>query len=269
MTERCVLGIIVLVAVRATNLKWRAINLARHRGWEIRRFDPFSSLGAYLCKIVFPYLGVNCVLDVGANVGSFALDLRNNGYDGQIISFEPTSRSFGILHDRAAADAKWSVHNVALGQSERSATINVMRDTHYSSLLSPLRIGVEDFAKNGNTVDHAETVEVRRLDGLFSEVTVGIDHPRVYLKMDTQGWDLEVFEGAGASLESVVALQSELSIRALYEGMPDFRTALSTYEGRGFHVSSLFPVARDSQLRLAEFDCIMVRSALDRPSVHP
>jgi FkbM family methyltransferase len=259
-----VLGIIVVVRTR--NLKWTAINLARRRGWEIRRFDPFSSLGAYLSCIVFPHLGVNCVLDVGAHAGAFALDLRNNGYDGEIISFEPTSSSFAILRDRAAVDAKWSVYNVALGQSEGSATINVMRDTHYSSLRSPLRIGVEDFEVNGNSVDHVETVEVRRLDGLLSEVTAAIDHPRVFLKMDTQGWDLEVFEGAGASLESVVGLQSELSIRALYEGMPDFRTALSTYEARGFHISSMFPVGRDGQLRLAEFDCIMVRSPPGSPS---
>ena len=258
--------IAIIVSVRTRNLKWVAINFARRRGWEIRRFDPFSSLGAYLRYIVFPYLGVNCVLDVGAHVGEFAMDLRNSGYEGQIISFEPTSSSFGILHDRAAADAKWSVYNVALGQSEGSATINVMRDTHMSSLRSPLRTGLDEFENNGNTVDHVETVEVRRLDGLFSEVTAGIDNPRVFLKMDTQGWDLEVFEGAGASLEFVVGLQSELSISALYEGMPDFRSALSAYEGRGFHVSSMFPVARDGRLRLIEFDCIMVRSAPDRPS---
>jgi FkbM family methyltransferase len=257
-----------IVVVRTRNLKWGAINFTRRHGWEIRRFDPFSSLAAYLRYIVFPYLGVNCVLDVGAHAGGFAMDLRKNGYDGQIISFEPTSSSFAILHDRAAEDAKWSVYNIALGRTEGSAMINVMRDTHYSSLRSPLRIGVEDFEENGNSVDHVETVEVRRLDGLWSEVTAGIDHPRVFLKMDTQGWDLEVFEGGGAGLESVVGLQSELSIRALYEGMPDFRTALSTYEARGFHVSSMFPVGRDRQLRWAEFECIMVRSAPDSPSPH-
>jgi FkbM family methyltransferase len=41
--------------------------------------------------------GINLVLDVGANVGQFGLSLRNRGYAGQIMSFEPVSDAFNEL----------------------------------------------------------------------------------------------------------------------------------------------------------------------------
>lgn len=249
----------------ADKLKWSAINLSRRLGWEIRRFDPSSLLADYLRYILFPHLGVNCVLDVGAHVGEYATGLRNSGYDGHIISFEPVLRSFEVLESLAAADPKWSVYNVALGAVDECTNINVMRGTNFSSLRSPLSVGVEDFEDYGNVVDVVEKVDVRRLDGLLPLITREIDNPQVFLKMDTQGWDIEVLSGAGASLDAVVGLQSELSIRPLYGGMPDFRAALSIYEDRGFVVSSLYPVGRDRQLRLAEFDCILIRSAPGEP----
>jgi FkbM family methyltransferase len=246
--------------MQRNQLKWAVLSFLRRGGWDVRRFDAFRTLEDYLSYILFPYLGVDCVLDVGAREGEFAQSLRNSGYRGHIVSFEPVSASFKILQARASADPKWHVRNVALGSEEGVAEINVMRGTNYSSLRSPQTTGAEDFQDFGNVVDHTETVRVRRLDGMFAEATGPVRNPRVFLKMDTQGWDLEVFKGAGTSLDHVVGLQSEMSIRPLYHDMPDFRTALSTYEAGGFVVSGVYAVGRDTHLRMAEFDCVMLRA---------
>jgi FkbM family methyltransferase len=243
-----------------TQLKFAFLRFFRRHGLDVRRFDAFRTLDDYLSYLLFPHLGVNCVLDVGAREGEFALSLRNSGYHGQIVSFEPVASSFGVLSQRAHADPAWAVHNLALGSEDTVTEINVMRGTNFSSLRAPRRDGVEDFEEFGNVVDHTETIRIRRLDDVFADVTSMVPEPRVFLKMDTQGWDLEVFKGAGASLDHVVGLQSELSIRPLYEGMPDLDTALSTYQSSGFVVSGVYAVGRDTQLQLAEFDCVMLRA---------
>ncbi len=249
--------------MQASRLKTGAIRLARRCGWDIRRFNPYLSAADYLGAVVFPQLSVDCVLDVGAHYGEFAQRIRDSGYDGRIISFEPIASNFERLEQNASADSRWSVHNIALGRTDEHASMNVMQNTVFSSLRSPLSVGVEEFGDYGNIVDRQETIEVRSLDGIFAALTTGIAARRVFLKMDTQGWDLDVVAGAATSLESVVALQSEMSIRPLYDDMPDYRTALSIYEQLGFAISSLYPVAWDRALRVVEFDCIMVRTAQD------
>jgi hypothetical protein len=61
-----------------------------------------------------------------------------------------------------------------------------------------------------------QTVEVNRLDGVFDSVCQGIDRPRVFLKMDTQGSDLEVFGGSTGCLENIGGLQTEVSLVPMY-----------------------------------------------------
>jgi hypothetical protein len=96
---------------------------------------------------------------------------------------------------------------------------------------------------------------------LFDRLCGNIPHPRVLLKTDTQGWDLEVIEGARGCLHHVVAVQAELSVRPIYEGQPDWRTELAALEHDGFTPVHLATVTRDASLRVVEFDYLGVRSA--------
>ncbi len=87
---------------------------------------------------------------------------------------------------------------------------------------------------------------------------------RPYLKMDTQGFDLEVVRGATETLRVVPVLQTEVSVRPLYAGMPDYITSIRTLEERGFELSGLFPVVYDTSFRVVEFDCVMANRCLRR-----
>lgn len=64
----------------------------------------------------------------------------------------------------------------------------------------------------------AETVEVRRLDGVWDDCLAGVERPVVLLKIDTQGFDHEVIAGAGACIERVMRYR-QVSIKPVYEGM--------------------------------------------------
>jgi hypothetical protein len=86
---------------------------------------------------------------------------------------------------------------------------------------------------------------------------------RLYLKLDTQGYDLEVLRGAARSLERVVALQSEIAFVPLYAGMPSWRESFERIEALGFAPSGIFSVTREPSLRLVEADCVFVRAQPD------
>jgi FkbM family methyltransferase len=195
-------------------------------------------------------LQINCVIDVGANRGQFASELRGLGFAGRIVSFEPVAREFAILSERFAHDPRWTGHRIALGRESMRTTINVPRLTVRSSLLNPL---------NRQAGMAVEEIEVRRLDQLFASIVDGMARPRVFLKMDTQGYDLAVFEGAAQCVAQIVGLQSELSVKPIYEGMPHYIEALAAYEAAGFELQNLSVVSRTREGGLLELNCFMKR----------
>lgn len=211
---------------------------------------------------------VNCVLDVGSNVGQYGLALRRAGYEGRIASFEPLPHLLERLEETAAGDPRWHVYPVALGREDGETEMTVVSGT-LSSLLPPSEFG----KRRHKRFDSAQTknVSVRRLDGMLDEVLAGIDEPRPYLKLDTQGYDLEVFRGLGDRAREFVGMQSEVALVRVYAGMPRMAEALDVYESAGFEVTGMFPVSRDARTaRVTEFDCVMVRAdsasdALARP----
>jgi hypothetical protein len=101
-------------------------------------------------------------------------------------------------------------------------------------------------------------VEVRRLDAILPKLLAGIESPRVFLKMDTQGFDNEVVEGASGCLDQVLGVQSEISVIPLYNGMPHYTESLALYERLGFALVDLFVVNRQDGFVL-EYDCVMAR----------
>src|SRR5665213_2689705 len=60
--------------------------------------------------------GIQAVIDVGGNVGGYGAELREYGYSGRIISFEPTAQAYEKLAARAKADPKWIVSKTAIGE---------------------------------------------------------------------------------------------------------------------------------------------------------
>ncbi|QIK66323.1 FkbM family methyltransferase [Nocardioides sp. HDW12B] len=217
-------------------------------------------LGEQHVGIVLRRLGINVVLDVGANRGQYGRALRAAGYAGRIVSFEPVPASAEVLEERTADDPDWQVHRCALGAEETTLDIHVGKGQGRLSSLLP----ASDFGREWNPrIDTTTTlaVPVRRLDGLLDEVLAGVEDPRIYLKLDTQGFDLQAFAGAGDRIDEVLAMQSEVSLVPLYESMPHVTEQLATYERAGFGLTGIFPVVRDGRtMRIIEFDAMMVRA---------
>ena len=195
-------------------------------------------------------LQVDLVLDVGANIGQFGCDLRGIGYNSWIVSFEPSPKEFRQLSSLVAQrDDKWLAVEMALSSREGDAELNIAGDSSNNSF----------FQLHGE-VSPTVTVQTRRLDTQFDDLIFKTKASRVFLKMDTQGFDLEVFRGAGEHIRRVVGLMSEVSVRPLYPGMPHYIDSLREYEAAGFALHSLYPVSVTSHGSVIEYNCVMLRS---------
>ncbi len=206
---------------------------------------------------LFKALDINVVLDVGGNTGQYGKMLRQIGYQGRIVSFEPVPECYETL--RSMADERWEVHNVALGSENSRIDLNITQASAFTSFLHPNDYARQIRGKEVPVVDIRQ-VDVRVLDDMLPEIlssTKG-ESFRVFLKMDTQGYDLNVFQGASDSLDLICGLQSEISIIPLYEKMPDYIEAITTFRKKGFELTGLYPVTRDhDSLFLVELDCVM------------
>lgn len=223
-----------------------------------RRTEVWFSYRAQLTWIIERF-GIDLVIDVGANEGQFARNLRRF-YSGEIISFEPVSSAFEKLTAIASADPHWHVHKLALGSQEGTGIINVSRETKFSSLLKANDYCVRRFG-DGTVGTREEAVSIYTLDKLLDEVALDVEGKHLFVKMDTQGYDTEVFKGLGNKLQHVAALQSEVSLIPVYENMPHWTESIAVYERAGFGVVGMFPVVWDSG-RVIEYDCLLTRVGL-------
>ncbi|MEB3160914.1 MAG: FkbM family methyltransferase [Synechocystis sp.] len=209
-------------------------------------------------KTILKQYQINTVLDVGANEGQFVEELRRIGYGGKIISFEPISTVFAQLAKKAKNDPNWDIYNLALGEENTEKSIYISDYTVFSSFLKT-NTWCEDNLNHDALAQKEELVIVRRLDNILPEIIQSLDQARIYLKLDTQGYDLQVFAGTEKLRKLILALQSEMSILPIYEGMPHVTQSITVYEKAGFEIAGMYPVSLDnSTLRVIEFDCLMV-----------
>jgi FkbM family methyltransferase len=247
------------VIVRRSKQLVRA--LLRRFGFDIVRYLPKRRLK------ILEDAGITVVLDVGANIGQYACALRDDGFAGRIVSFEPLADAFARLSERAARDPRWECRQLALGYVDREATINVAADRACSSLL-PVRERHSSASPDWAFVGH-EPVVLRRLDTVCPELLAQGDRP--YLKLDVQGLELEVLRGSQASLERIQALETELSLDWIYDGQSLLPEVAGYLYERGFRLVWIERILNDPLTdHLLQVDAIFMRDpgsvSVPRPS---
>ncbi len=224
-------------------------------------YKPNDSIFNEHLKQVFKRFNVACVLDVGANDGAYAESLRKGvGYEGWIHSFEPLPARREELLRKSANDPRWVIHTCALGAESGEAEFNVAADDVFSSFLAP-DAGQPEKYTHSNRISEKVKVKVSTVAEVLPEILQTCGGGAVYLKMDTQGFDLQVFAGAVPALSHVVGLQSELAFRTIYSGAPDWKAMLDAVEKQGYQPSFFLPISFENDFSILEADGIFVRSA--------
>lgn len=214
---------------------------------RLKAISERQTLGAMLKS-----LRINCVIDAGANEGQYARLIRRLGFTGTILSFEPNVDVFNAMERAFAGDRDWRGFNYALGSSEDQLEFNVFEHSQISSFLPG-----SDNVRSG--LVRRIKVPVRRLDAALPEILSDWSGRRLFLKCDTQGFDLEVVKGAVGILSQVYGLQSEIAVTTLYTGMPRYLEALGFYESLGFVLIDLWLNNRTVDGDVLEYDCLMRR----------
>lgn len=201
--------------------------------------------------------GVTVLLDVGANTGQYAGWLRAAGWQGRIVSFEPLADAHAALTDKAARDPAWTIApRAALGAVAGDATLHVSAERDMSSLrpFDPAFLA----SSPTSAIERDETVPVVTLAEVFADHAGAAD--TVFLKIDTQGYEAEVLEGAGPVMDRIAGLQVEMSFARLYDGEEMFRPLLARIEAMGFAPHLLLPGYFSKNLgRMLQFDGIFFR----------
>lgn len=178
---------------------------------------------------------IDTVLDVGANIGQFASELRNIGFKGTIISFEPTSEAFSKLKENSKKDKNWKVYNYSLGEFDGETEINISKNSVSSSMLKDLPQLTES-APEAKFISK-ERITVKKIDTIFNEFN--LSRQKVFLKIDTQGYENMVIDGAIQSLPFISGIQIEMALIPTYEGAITFEEMITKLKKYNFITTSI------------------------------
>lgn len=237
-------------------LREKIRGLLRKRGLDIVAFSPATHPLArrmYLLKTHH----INIVFDIGANTGQYASKLRDLGYAGRIVSFEPLSTAYKDLVKRASGDRLWQTVNMALGNADGSEVINVAENSQSSSMLEmlPAHRGLAPNCRYIGT----ESVTVRKLDTIIDNYLQSDD--QLYLKIDAQGYERKIIEGAENTLKRISGIQLETSLVELYKGEMLLVDMIKFMSDRNYQLMSVEPGFIDRRSgQLLQLDCIFFRT---------
>jgi FkbM family methyltransferase len=193
-------------------------------------------------------------------MGQFARFLREKcAWKGPIYSFEPVHSNFIELNEAMKRDKAWEGFEIALGSRAGNALIRHYPDASaFDSMLAASKYGRKRFDVLASQFSD-EAIAVQRLDAVIDDVLPPATGEAVFLKVDAQGFDLEVLRGAKGCLHRIASVQLELSALAISEGMPMLGAAIDEVMALGFDPIGFFPDSRDENLRVVEFNALFVR----------
>lgn len=242
----------------ADTLRGQAIRLAQRLaarlGLDVRR-----ARQGYTFWNSLPGGAPRTVLDIGANAGQFARNVRASMPDCTVHSFEPLPGPFAELQKLAANRPQFHCHNFALGERSGAAIIHTGEYTASSSLLKPAQHLSDSLPQV--VPDQDRDIPIMRLDDWAP--TVSLSYP-LFVKLDVQGYELQVIRGGTETLRRASAILSELSFVELYENQPLIVDIVEAMKAMGFRLADIYEVSQDPATGLG-FQCDGLFLPMDVP----
>lgn len=223
-------------------------------GLDIRRYPTLLLRNR---MALLQHSNINVIFDVGANVGQYAMQMRQIGYSERIVSFEPIIAPYELLLQQVRKDSLWECSQVALGDFKGESTINVSGNVASSSILEITKAHTDEVPKT-RTVS-TENIVVDKLDNIIDEYVNQDD--RLFVKIDTQGFEKKVIEGSLNSIKRISGFQLELSLVEMYQGEALFEEMIQYMKAFGYEIFSMEPGFCNSDSgRLYQCDVIFFKS---------
>ncbi len=185
-------------------------------------------------------MNFSSIIDVGASDGGFARKARAMFSETPIFSFEPIKESYDRLNECFKNDKKFASYNIACSNQKGQAEFYISSNTGSSSLLEMSSLHKEAYPDSSKLIK--TTVLTEKIDNILCEKETGNN---VYLKMDVQGSEMYVLEGASVLLNSVSLILSEVSFVTLYDGQHLVNELISYLKERGFIIAGVENVSQN------------------------
>jgi FkbM family methyltransferase len=203
---------------------------------------------------VLRYLPIYFLIDIGANRGQFALIARKNFPTIPIYSFEPLSEPAQIFKHVFANDPNTHLIECAIGRQKSTNTIHITRDDDSSSLL-PIT-ATQSGLFPGSQEKTTRQVQVLPLE----EALGGVEIPQNSLmKIDVQGYELEVLQGCEDLLEKFTYLYIECSYIELYQGQALAHQVIDWLSQRNFILKGVYNTYYDKSGLAIQSDLLFAR----------
>jgi FkbM family methyltransferase len=220
-------------------------------GYRIERFFPEKDIFLPL------HIKLNIFFDVGASVGNYVEQIRKQGYSGKVVSFEPTAGAYLKLMERSSRDSNWSVYDrCALGNTNGIVNINVSLNSFSSSILPILELHLK--AAPDSKYVNQETVPILRLSDVWASQFSQFN--KIGIKIDVQGFELDVLKGAIEIIDFIEFIQIEMSLVEVYSGQSLYTDVDLFLRSHGFRLWKILAGFTDPQTgQLIQFDGIYIR----------
>ena len=237
-------------------IKYSLRIMFRWIGFEIHRINVKTNKSSQFYAAL-DFFNIDLIFDVGANTGQFAKEIRRTGFAGRIISFEPIPEAYAKLKRRAICDKFWTIHGrCALGSQKGKAIINVSKNSVSSSILPILEAS---YSVAPETIYIAKAkVNIITLDSVSEKYLSNSNN--YFIKIDTQGFEWQVLNGAKKTLENAKGVLCELSLVSLYKGQKMWIHFIHRMEKEGFSLWQVQQVFLDPKNgRTLQIDAIFFR----------
>jgi FkbM family methyltransferase len=200
---------------------------------------------------------IDMIYDIGANTGQFSNMIFKLGYNGKIVSFEPLSTAHKALKKKSHKFSNWIIaEQCAIGEEDGEIEINISKNSISSSALKILDEHVS--AAPDSEYIGSEKVKVYKLDNIGKKYSEGAKN--IFIKIDTQGFEEKILNGAADFLKKAKGLLVETSLVPLYEGQALFPQIFERITKLGFELYGVQPAFINKETgRMLQIDAIFFR----------
>ena len=201
---------------------------------EIKRYNPQDDFNFLVTKCLRSF-EIDCFWDIGANIGQTGLSIREHGYNGNIISFEPQKEAYEKLLKVSSQDSKWQIFEKCGVGNDGFKKLNISKNSVSSSFLQIKKLHL-DSSPDSQFIKE-ENVKIISLDKIFIAGNKSFD--KNFLKIDAQGYEKEILDSGKNVLDSFIGISCEISIHPLYEGESKLFEMIDYLNNRGYEIYSI------------------------------
>jgi len=237
-----------LVSIRAKKL---AHALLSNSGRRALRFGVAASIEH---EAAFRNYTFRTIVDVGANVGQFALFALKRFPKATIYSFEPLEDCWNKFDSVIGPDTRVRLYRYGIGQEDSTSLINVTNENDSSSILTPSGAQEESF---GTVVVERKNIELRRLASLLTSNDLVAP---ALLKIDVQGFELDVLKGSKELLNCFDCIYVEASYVELYRYQALAGDVVGFLQENGFEMRGVFNQYADNKRGPLQADFLFAKT---------